>query len=87
MTSVYSHQTPANLCQAVNTLGAKKPGRVVRFERKRGVSTDNVRSRSALIAGGDARAPSKIAPSSRHRLGSEGLDENDEDVSDRTLAV
>jgi hypothetical protein len=87
MTSVYTHQTPANLCQAVNTLGAKKPGKVVRFERKRGVSTDNVRSRSALIAGEDARTPSKIAPSSRHRLIVERSDENHEDVSDRTLAV
>jgi integrase len=36
MTSVYTHQTPANLCKAVNTLGVKKPGRVVRFERKAG---------------------------------------------------
>lgn len=36
MTSVYTHQTPANLCHAVNTLGTKKPGKVVRFERKAG---------------------------------------------------
>ena len=35
MTSVYTHQTPANLCTAVNTLGLKRPGKVVRFERKR----------------------------------------------------
>jgi integrase len=26
MTSVYTHQTPANLCHAVNTLGRSKPG-------------------------------------------------------------
>jgi integrase len=36
MTSVYTHQTPANLCKAVNTLEAKKAGKVVRFERKAG---------------------------------------------------
>ena len=87
MTSVYTHQTPANLCKAVNMLGQTKLGKVVRFERKRAGSTRKVRSRSALIAGGDARAPSKIAPSSRHRLGTERLDENDEDVSSRTVAV
>ena len=34
MTSVYTHQTPANLCQAVNTLGQTKLGKVVRFKRK-----------------------------------------------------
>ena len=34
MTSVYTHQTPANLCQAVNTLGASKLGKVVRFKRR-----------------------------------------------------
>jgi hypothetical protein len=87
MTSVYTHLTPANLCKAVKTLGQNTLGKVVSFERKRAGSTDNVRSRSALIAGEDARAPSKIAPSSRHRLGSERWVENLEDVSDRTLAV
>jgi hypothetical protein len=68
MTSVYTHQTPANLCQAVNTLGQSRPGKVVRFERKRvcATSTRNSRSRCALSAGEGARAPS-IAPSSRHR--------------------
>jgi integrase len=34
MTSVYTHQTPANLCHAVNTLGQCKPGKVVRFNRR-----------------------------------------------------
>jgi len=34
MTSVYSHQTPANLCQAVNTLGRSKPRKVVRFKQR-----------------------------------------------------
>jgi hypothetical protein len=87
MTSVYTHQTPENLCKAVNTLGQTKLGKVVKFERKRAGSIRNVRSRSALIAGGDARAPSKIAPSSRHRLVVELSDENHEDVSSRTVAV
>ena len=36
MTSVYTHQTPTNLCHAVITLGAKRPGKVMRFERKAG---------------------------------------------------
>jgi integrase len=35
MTSVYTHQTPANLCHAVNTLTNAKLGKVVRFPRKR----------------------------------------------------
>ncbi|MBA2705430.1 MAG: tyrosine-type recombinase/integrase [Blastocatellia bacterium] len=35
MTSVYTHQTPANLCHAVNTLGQTKLGKVVRFPRKK----------------------------------------------------
>jgi integrase len=35
MTSVYTHQTPANLCQAVNTLTNAKLGKVVRFPRKK----------------------------------------------------
>ena len=35
MTSVYTHQTPANLCHAVNTLTNTKLGRVVRFPRKK----------------------------------------------------
>src|SRR2546422_5156429 len=34
MMSVYTHQTPANLSQAVNTLGRSKPGKVVRFRRR-----------------------------------------------------
>lgn len=34
MTNVYTHQTPANLCQAVSTLGTIKPGKVVRFKRR-----------------------------------------------------
>ena len=35
MTSVYTHQTPANLCHAVNTLTNAKLGKVVRFPRKK----------------------------------------------------
>lgn len=34
MTSVYTHQTPANLCTAVNSLGQTKLGKVVRFRRR-----------------------------------------------------
>ena len=34
MTSVYTHQTPANLCQAVNRFRWTKPGKVVRFKRR-----------------------------------------------------
>jgi len=44
MTSVYTHQTPANLRQAVTTLGLSKPGRVVRFPRK---NRDSQRERKA----------------------------------------
>jgi integrase len=35
MTSVYTHQTPVNLCHAVNTLTNTKLGKVVRFPRKK----------------------------------------------------
>ena len=35
MTSVYTHQTPANLCHAVNTLTNTELGKVVRFPRKK----------------------------------------------------
>jgi integrase len=44
MTSVYTHRTPANLRQAVTTLGQSKPGRVVRFPRK---NRDSQRERKA----------------------------------------
>ncbi len=44
MTSVYTHQTPANLRHAVTTLGQSKPGRVVRFPRK---NRDSQRERKA----------------------------------------
>jgi len=44
MTSVYTHLTPANLRQAVTTLGQCKPGRVVRFPRK---NRDSQRERKA----------------------------------------
>ena len=36
MTSVYTHQTPANLCKAVNMLGQTKLGKVMRFQKKKG---------------------------------------------------
>lgn len=35
MTSVYTHQTPANLCHAVNSLTNAKLSKVVRFPKKR----------------------------------------------------
>ncbi len=57
MTSVYTHLTPANLCKAVTSLTQMKSGKVVRFERRRKGSNPEVSSRSALIAGEDARAP------------------------------
>ena len=44
MTSVYTHQTPANLRQAVTTLRQSQPGRVVRFPRK---NRDSQRERKA----------------------------------------
>jgi hypothetical protein len=37
MTRVYTHQTPANLWKAVNTLGQTKLGKVVRFQKKKPV--------------------------------------------------
>ena len=80
MTSVYTHQTPANLCQAVNTLSQTKLGKVVRF-RRRSVSrssdpsatadgTDLMTRRSSIPKTTKRRqvaALQKIAPSSRHR--------------------
>ena len=83
MTSVYTHQTPANLCKAVTALAQTKTGKVVKFERN---PTRKVRSRSALIAGEDACAP-RIAPSSRHRLIKERSGEDHEELSSRTVAV
>jgi integrase len=44
MTSVYTHQTAANLRQAVTTLGQSESGRVVRFPRK---NRDSQRERKA----------------------------------------
>src|ERR1051326_428747 len=46
MTSVYTHQTPASLCHAVNTLGRGKPTKVVRF-KKRSVSRSSNPSATA----------------------------------------
>ncbi len=72
MTSVYTHQTPANLCQAVNTLGQTKLGKVVRFkgrEKSRSVATH-----------------AKIAPSSRHRQVEHSSAQQHEDVNVRELA-
>jgi hypothetical protein len=87
MTSVYTHQTPANLCQAVNTLTQTKLGKVVRFKRR---SERRMSNPSATADGTDLMTrrsrTSKIAPSSRHP-GVEQLSVNNhEDVSVRTLA-
>jgi integrase len=41
MTSVYTHQTPANLCHAVNTLTQTKLGKVVRFKGRRVSGSSN----------------------------------------------
>jgi len=35
MTSVYTQQTPVNLCHAVNSLTNTRVGKVVRFKRKK----------------------------------------------------
>ena len=68
MTSVYTHQTPANLCKAVNTLGQTKLGKVVRFKRKAVSQSSNP---SATADGTDfmtrGLSNSQIASSSRHR--------------------
>ena len=100
MTSVYTHQTPANLCHAVNTLTQTKLGKVVRLKRRSERRSSNP---SAIAHGTDlmtrrsrtpkitkrrqAAALQKIAPSSRHR-GSQAVTlENHEDVSVRQLAT
>jgi hypothetical protein len=51
MTSVYTHQTPLNLCHAVNTLTNAKLGKVVRFPRKKRVrSTKQIAPSSRHLA-------------------------------------
>src|SRR6266849_5329594 len=87
MTSVYTHQTPLNLCHAVNTLGRSKPAKVVRFKRR---SVSGSSNPSATADGTDFMTrrsrTSQIAPSSRH-CGVEPLSVNNhEDVSVRQLA-
>ena len=87
MTSVYTHQTPANLCKAVSTLGQTKLGKVVRFKRKAASGSSNP---SATADGTDFMArgscDSQIAPSSRHREIDPEWDQPHEDVNVRTLA-
>ncbi len=99
MTSVYTHQTPANLCHAVNTLTQTKLGKVVRFKR-RGVSgtldpsatadgTDLMTRRSRVPTVTKRRqvaALQKIAPSSRHRESEDAPNKNSRNVSVRQLA-
>jgi integrase len=87
MTSVYTHQTPLNLCHAVNTLTNTKLGKVERFKRKTAVaSSDPV----AIAPGTDLMTrrsrTSQIASSSRHRGFDEASVENHEPVSVRQLA-
>ncbi|MGI8735540.1 MAG: hypothetical protein ACR2LM_19825 [Pyrinomonadaceae bacterium] len=95
----YTHQTPANLCHAVDTLTNIKLGKVVRFKRT-GVS--GVLDPSATADGTDlmtrrSRVPETtkrrqvaalqtIAPSSRHREVEQVSAQQHEDVSVRTLA-
>ena len=78
MTSVYTHQTPANLRHAVNSLGHSKPGKVVRLKRRRASTSSDP---SATANGTDLMTRElsdresktgqhktrQIAPSSRHR--------------------
>ena len=97
MTSVYMHQTPANLCHAVKTLGQTKPGKVVRF-KQRSVSGSSNPSATAddtdlmtrescprkTITGG---TPVPLAPpKSRHLAVEHVSTQQHEDVSVRQLA-
>ena len=99
MTSVYTHQTPANLCHAVNTLGESKSGKVVRFKQR---SVSVLSDPSATADGTDlmtrescvpkitkrrqVAALQKIAPSSRHREVEQLSAQQHEAVNVRTLA-
>src|SRR6266536_886659 len=80
MTSVYTHLTPANLCQAVQTLGHSKPGKVVRFSRRSvsGSADSSATADGTVLRSRESRVPKitkrrqvaalqTIAPSSRHR--------------------
>ena len=81
MTSVYSHQTPVNLCRAVNTLTQSKVGKVVRFKRR---SERRLSHPSATADGTDLMTrrlrTSQIAPS-RHREVEHLLAQQHNDVS------
>lgn len=87
MTSVYTHQTPVNLCNAVNSLGRSKPAKVVRFKRR---SVSGLSNPSATADGTDLMTRrsriSQITPSSRHRDFDEASVENHEAVNIRQLA-
>jgi len=79
MTSVYTHQTPANLCHAVKTLTQTKLGKVVRFKRRKEMVSDTK-------AASSRRTP-KIAPSSRHLAVEElSAQQSDAAVNVSTLA-
>jgi len=86
MTSLYTHQTPANLCQAVNTLTNNKRGSVQHQRTKPVRATRSVRAgrpRSQCSRLSDGR---KIAPSSRHRDVEHVSAQQHNDVSVSTLA-
>ncbi|PYS20529.1 MAG: hypothetical protein DMF72_20890 [Acidobacteria bacterium] len=87
MTSAYTHQTALNLCHAVNTLGRRKPAKVVRFKRR---SVSGSSNPSATADGTDLMTrrsrTSQIAPSSRHREVEHLLAQQHNDVSVRELA-
>lgn len=87
MTSVYTDRTPANLCQAVDTLGRSKPAKVVRFKRR---SVSGSSNPSTTVDGTDLLTrrsrTSQIAPSSRHRDVEQVSAQQHEDVIVRTLA-
>ena len=87
MTSVYTHQTPLNLCHAVNTLTQTKLSKVVRFKRG---SERRMSNPSATADGTDLMTrrsrTSQIAPSSRHLAVEQLSFQQQEDVSVRQLA-
>ena len=86
-TSVYTHQTPLNLCHAVNTLGRSKPAKVVRFKRR---SVSGSSNPSATADGTDLMTRrsrnSQIAPSSRHLAVEQFSAQQPDAVNVRTLA-
>ena len=87
MTSVCTHQTPLNLCHAINTLTQNNGGEVVRFKGKtaKGSSDPVAIAPDADLITRRSR-PSQIAPSSRHRGFDEASVQNHEPVNVSVLA-